>query len=122
MASVRFRTRLDLLTAIVEMVFGWGGLDRREWRQFQDRCSHLGALPAWYPYLKPDRHRVWNRFSKEERARSAKALRRYFEAVVDAPTLDLNQLFFRAFEQQGANFLAELLPDFKQRIGARIVV
>jgi len=118
MASVRFRTRLDLLKAIVEMVFGWGGLDRREWRQFQDRCSRQSALPAWYPYLKPDRHRVWNRFGSEERARSAKALRRYFEAVVDAPTLDLNQLFFRAFEQQGANFLAELLPDFKRRIEA----
>src|SRR5690242_4094439 len=102
MRSVRFRTRFDLLKAIVEMVFGWGGLDRREWKQFRDRCSALSALPAWYPYLKPDRHPVWNRFGSEERTRSAKALRRYFEAVVKAPTLDLNQLFFRAFEQQGA--------------------
>jgi len=33
--------------------------------------------------------------------------------------MDLNQLFFRAFEQQGANFLAFLLPDFKRRIKAK---
>jgi hypothetical protein len=45
-------------------------------------------------------------------------LKRYFGAVVDAPSLDVNQLFFRAYEQQGSNCLGELLPEYKRLLGA----
>lgn len=117
--KVYFTDQRDLLTAVVEMVFGWRYLSRRDWNGFRIYCSGLDRLPAWFRYLERTRKSpIWRYFSAEERIRAAGVLRRYFESVVDAPSRDINGVFFRAFEQQGCNFLTGLLPDLRHELGA----
>jgi hypothetical protein len=41
----------------------------------------------------------------------------YFASLIDSPTQDPNLLFFRGYEQQGSNFLANVLPAYKLKLG-----
>jgi len=45
------------------------------------------------------------------------AVESYFASLIDSPTQDLNLLFFRGYEQQGSNFLADILPTYKLKLG-----
>jgi hypothetical protein len=114
---LHFNSPHDLLKAVLEMFSECRDLDKGQWDECQAQCRNVQPLPPWFPYLKASTSPFWDAFSLDERHRAADALKRYFVAVVDAPSLDVNQLFFRAYEQQGSNFLGELLPEYKRQLG-----
>jgi hypothetical protein len=103
---------------MVQMVFEWGELDVHQWDALQAKCQRLKTKPAWYPYLKYHKANVWDSFTVEEQTRAAAVLKRDFEALVDPASADRNLLLFIAFEQQGSNFVADLLPEYRQRLNA----
>jgi hypothetical protein len=45
------------------------------------------------------------------------AVESYFASLIESPTHDLNLLFFRGYEQRGSNFLANILPAYKLKLG-----
>jgi hypothetical protein len=49
--------------------------------------------------------------------RATSAIQTYFASLVDSPVQDYNFLLFRGYEQQGSNFLANVLPAFKGKLG-----
>lgn len=117
--SRTFASRRDLLRTVVETVFGWGSLNRKEWNRFEKYAAGLHALPSWYPYLRADRSAARIRMDPMERDRAVAVLKRYFQESVVWAGADLNQAFFRGFEQGGTDLLRDLLPRFKRRAGLR---
>ena len=118
MAELTFSSQLDLLRKVVQMVFEWGELDVHQWDAFQAKCQRLATKPTWYSYLKYHKAKVWDSFTAEEQIRAAAVLKRDFEVLVEPVSADRNLLLFIAFEQQGSNFVADLLPEYKRRLNA----
>lgn len=112
--TVQFSSRFHLLKRMVEMVFG-GAANERLFRA----CAtgeQSNLRPAWFPYVKKRESSIWGKFSEQTRRDTVEVLGRYFETLFDA-TQDLNQIFFKAYEQQGANFLTSLLPEYRRQLG-----
>lgn len=94
-------------------------MDRKEWNTFDKYATGLHALPSWYPYLRADRSAARIKMDPMERDRAVQVLKNYFQASVVWASADLNQTFFRGFEQGGTDLLRDLLPSFKRRAGLR---
>jgi hypothetical protein len=98
------------MLGVVEMVFGKA-------RAARGRALTPPTRPAWVRYVHPRPSPIWRKFSADERKRTKGVIDLYFASLIDSPTQDPNLLFFRGYEQQGSNCLANILPAYKHRLG-----
>jgi hypothetical protein len=99
------------MRGVVEMVFG----ARRTTRK-RVPAATPPLRPAWCRYIQPRPSPLWKKFSPEERQRGTRAIESYFASLIDSPTQDPDLLFFRGYEQQGSNFLANILPAYRLKL------
>jgi hypothetical protein len=113
MQPLHFASPSELIGSVVKMVFGEPPRTPRTRTPVQTNTPS----PAWCRYLPPRPGPIWKRFTAEERQRATDIIRAYFASLVDSPAQDFNLLFFRGYEQQGSNFLANILPTYKLKLG-----
>jgi hypothetical protein len=113
MEPLHFANPLELIRGVVRLVFGEYPHTLRTLPPSQTNTPR----PAWYRYVQRRPSPLWRRFSPEERQRASGIISAYFASLMDTPVQDLNLLFFRGYEQQGSNFLANVLPALKVRLG-----
>jgi hypothetical protein len=110
---LHFANSLELIRSVVKMVFGGPPRTPRARTPVQSNS----ASPAWCRYLQPRPSPSWRKFTPEERQRATSIIESYFAPLIDSPAQDFNLLFFRGYEQQGSNFLADILPTYKLKLG-----
>jgi len=113
MQPLHFATPLELIRSVVKMVFGEPPRTPRARTPVQTNTLR----PAWYRYLHPRPSPIWKKFTPDERQRAKGIIESYFASLIDSPVQDFNLLFFRVYEQQGSNFLANILPTYKLKLG-----
>jgi hypothetical protein len=110
---LHFADPLELIRSVVKMVFGEPPSTPRTRTLLQSNAPR----PAWYRYVQPRRSPIWKKFTLEERRFAKGIIESYFASLIDSPAQDFNFLFFRGYEQQGSNFLGNILPTYKLKRG-----
>jgi hypothetical protein len=113
MQPLHFANSLELIRSVVKMVFGEPPSTPRTRTPVQANTLR----PAWVHYFHSRPSPIWKQFAPEERQRVKGIIDSYFASLIDSPAQDFNLLFFRGYEQQGSNFLANILPTYKLRLG-----